>query len=185
MEFYDVIRSRSTVKSFNNDPIDEDKLMRIITAVSMSPSWRDNTSYQLILVDDEDEKNMLANTILNDDNNAKMAMEQAPMAAVIVGDPSESGVVADKEYYLVDSAIAMEHFVLAATNEGYGTYWIGAFDEDKIRNILSIPKDHRVVAMTPLGESSEINTPNYNGNNEHAYLNKWGKEYDDNNKLIH
>lgn len=92
---------------------------------------------------------------MNDTNSASESVRQAPLVAVIVADPSESGIISDKEYYLVDSAIAMEHFVLAATNEGYGTCWIGSFNEDNIKRSLSIPNNYRVVAMTPVGEIAE------------------------------
>jgi nitroreductase len=45
--------------------------------------------------------------------------------------------------------------VLAATAEGLGTCWIGAFDEQKAKAALSVPADVRVVAMTPLGYPAE------------------------------
>ena len=55
----------------------------------------------------------------------------------------------------MDAAIAMEHIVLAATNEGLGTCWIGAFDEKAVKEVLGIPDHIRVVAMTPLGYPAE------------------------------
>lgn len=178
MQFYDVIESRTAVREFQSTPIDKESLARAINSAMMSPSWKNNTSYKFILVDDPREKDMLANCIVNDTNKASDAVKQAPMVAVIVADPAKSGVVADKEYYLVDSAIAMEHFILAATNEGYGTCWIGAFDEDKIRHTLSIPTNQRVVAMTPIGKTTE--KPQHHEKKdvrEHVFLNKWGQAY--------
>jgi len=40
----------------------------------------------------------------------------------------------------VDITIALEHMILAAAAEGLGTCWIGAFLEDEVRKVLSIPK---------------------------------------------
>lgn len=155
MQFYDVIKNRTSIKSFSNTPIQQDKLDRILNAVSFSPSWKNNKSYKFILVQDSSQKEQLAKSIVNDTNSAAESLRQAPLVAVIVADPSQSGIVSDKEYYLVDSAIAMEHFVLAATNEGYGTCWIGSFNEDIIKSSLSIPNNYKVVAMTPVGEIAE------------------------------
>ena len=47
--------------------------------------------------------------------------------------------------------IAMQNVVVAATSFGYGTCWIGAFNEDKVKTLLDIPSDLRVVAVTPIG----------------------------------
>jgi len=86
-----------------------------------------------------------------------------------------SGVIDDKEFYLVDSAIAMEHLVLAATNEGYGTCWIASIDENKVKQILDIPQNYRVVAMTPIGEVGSY--PSHDNNKtqdqNHVFLNSW------------
>jgi nitroreductase len=49
----------------------------------------------------------------------------------------------------------LEHMVLAATALGYGTCWIGAFDEDAIKRLLKIPANMRVVALLPIGVPDE------------------------------
>ena len=51
----------------------------------------------------------------------------------------------------VDIEIALEHLMLAATAEGLGTCWIGAFFEEEVKKLLSIPDDVKVVALTPVG----------------------------------
>jgi nitroreductase len=181
MQFYDVIESRLSVKKFERTPVDKDSIARAINSAMMSPSWKNNTSYKFILVDDPREKEMLAQSIINDTDKSAISVKQAPIVAVVVADPSKSGVVGDKEYYLVDSAIAMEHFILAATNEGYGTCWIGAFDENKIRQTLSIPDDYKIVAMTPIGKTAE--NPQHHSKKDvrdHVFLNKWGEAFTEN-----
>ncbi len=51
----------------------------------------------------------------------------------------------------VDVAIAMEHLALAATAEGLGTCWIGAFHQDLVREVLGIPESVKVIAVMTLG----------------------------------
>jgi nitroreductase len=53
--------------------------------------------------------------------------------------------------YTVDVSIAFTHMILQAYELGLGTCWIGAFEEGEVKKILNIPKEIRVVAMTPLG----------------------------------
>ena len=53
--------------------------------------------------------------------------------------------------YPIDVAIAIDHLTLAAAAEGLGTCWIGSFDPDVVRKILSIPEEIVVVELLPLG----------------------------------
>jgi len=45
--------------------------------------------------------------------------------------------------------------ILEAYELGLGTCWIGAFNENEVREILDIPEHVRVVAMIPLGYPDE------------------------------
>jgi nitroreductase len=175
MHFYDIIRKRDSIKNFTDRPIDNSKVQRIINSFLNSPSWKNNKSPKIILVNNIQQKHYLASCVVNDVNSAANSLNQAPLVAIVVADPVESGIIDDKEFYLVDSAIAMEHLVLAATNEGYGTCWIASIDENKIKQILDIPHNYRVVAMTPIGEvgSYPIHKNSEPQNQNHVFWNSW------------
>ena len=53
--------------------------------------------------------------------------------------------------YAVDLAIAVDHMTLAAAEEGLGTCWIGAFSQEKVRRLLEIPEQYKVLTVLPLG----------------------------------
>jgi nitroreductase len=57
--------------------------------------------------------------------------------------------------FAIDTTIVFDHLTLAATAVGLGTCWIGAFEEDAVREVLGIPADWRVVCLTPLGVPAE------------------------------
>jgi len=61
--------------------------------------------------------------------------------------------------YRQDPMIAVEHIILAATALGYGTCWIGAFNEDEVKRILKIPKNLAVIALLPIGVPDESPPP--------------------------
>jgi len=56
---------------------------------------------------------------------------------------------------LQDTAAATENLLIAATALGYGSCWVGAFDEDRVRAILDLPGRLRPVAMVPIGRPAE------------------------------
>jgi len=178
MEFYDVIKTRQSIKKFKNTPINSEKLSKMINAAMMSPSWKNNTSYKFILVDEKAKLEQISKAINNKDNSAAQSILDAPMTAVVVANPNDSGEVENKEYYLVDSAIAMEHFILSGTNEGYGTCWIAAINEDIIKKALSIPQEYKVVAITPIGEIAESKEHNVKKPvSDFVFLNTWDNAY--------
>ncbi len=58
----------------------------------------------------------------------------------------------------VDVAIALEHLILQAQEEGLGTCWIGSFEEEEVKALLHVPREVRVLALTPLGYPGESPT---------------------------
>jgi nitroreductase len=82
--------------------------------------------------------------------NNQTFMNDAAAIVVAVGDPEVS-----TRWHEKDTMIALEHMVLAATALGYGTCWIGAFDEDAVKRLLKIPAKVKVVALLPIGVPGE------------------------------
>lgn len=61
--------------------------------------------------------------------------------------------------YKQDPMIAIEHMVLAATALGYGSCWIGAYNEEEVKKILKIPENLAVIALLPVGVPDENPLP--------------------------
>jgi nitroreductase len=78
----------------------------------------------------------------------------------VVAQPIDAWVRGDgEEYWKTDTAILLHNVSLAAFAEGLGTCWIAAFDEKKVKEILSLGSDSRVLFLSPLGYSSENKGP--------------------------
>ena len=58
-------------------------------------------------------------------------------------------------YCLQDVAASIENFMLYLTSKGVGSVWVGAFDEQKAAEALSIPPGARPVAIVPVGHPAE------------------------------
>jgi nitroreductase len=52
---------------------------------------------------------------------------------------------------LIDVAIAMDHLVLAAADQGLGTCWIANFNLAATRQVLGLPDEVEPIIFTPLG----------------------------------
>ncbi len=148
MEFYDVIRTRRSIRSYKPDPIPEDVLRRVLEAARIAPSGSNRQPWKFIVVRDEEVKRRLVEACHN-----QSFIAEAPVVIVACGyniHYNRGGYMGDMSM-LVDVAIAFTHLILAARAEGLGTCWIGSFDNEAVKRILNIPDDVNVVALTPLG----------------------------------
>nr|MDO8112358.1 nitroreductase family protein [Candidatus Sigynarchaeota archaeon] len=149
MEFNDVIQKRHSVRKFKPDPVPMDVVKRVVNAARLAPSWANMQGVRYIIVASKEQVEKVANSI-----GPKWA-KTAPMFVAAISDEKWSGKRGDLAYFMLDVGIAFEHLVLAATNEGLGTCWLGAFNEEKLKPVLDIQKKNRIVAMTPLGYPAE------------------------------
>ena len=148
MDFYDVAKTRRSVRSYRSDPIPEEVLNRVLEAVRIAPSGSNRQPWRFIVVEDEDAKQRLVPAC-----NGQSWIADAPVVIVACGQNihyNRGGYMGDMSV-LVDVAIGFTHLILAARAEGLGTCWIGAFSNDEVRKTLGVPEDYYVVAVTPLG----------------------------------
>ncbi len=166
MELMEVIRNRRSVRKYKSDPISEKDIEYVLQAARLAPSWSNKQCWNYILVTNED----LRKKITKRDWAA-----EAPIIIVGCADPTKSGDKDGKPYYMLDMGISMEHLMLAATEKGLGTCWLGGqFDEKIVKETLGIPENIRVVALTPLGYPAEISEPKDRKNlSEMISRNKW------------
>lgn len=175
-EFYDVVEERRSARSYKDNMVEQEKLYRILESSTLTPSWSCKHCWRLIIIDDVELKRNIGGCI-NDANPAKNGIFEAPLVLVLCADPVNTEEIDGKEYYMADCGIVMEHCMLAACNEGLSTCWIGIFDEDKMKTILDIPELVRVVALSPLGYSSDTQEPRKKkGIKDMTYHNKWDNE---------
>ncbi len=150
MEFSNIIIARHSVRSYLNIPIEEGKLQRILDAARLAPSAVNYQPLKILVIYTAGREEKLKRIYGRD------WFVQAPMVICICAIPGEAWRRRDgKNYADVDATIAMDHLILAATNEGLGTCWIGAFNADKAREILQLPDSWEPLAFTPLGYTAE------------------------------
>jgi len=150
MDFYEAVRRRRSVRKFKSDVVPDEVIRRCLEAARLAPSWRNGQPWHFIVVHDRQTIRRLTRANYGG-GVANLWLNDVPVVIVACGEPRMSGKKADQSIYLVDVAAALEHLVLAATAEGLGTCWVGAFSERRVRKVLGIPGHIRVVALMPVG----------------------------------
>lgn len=143
MEVYDTIMDRRSIRTYKKELIPKDKLEKLLESARLAPSAANRQNWKFIVVENEQIKNQLVSAC----NNQSFVGAASHVIAGI-GDPAQ-------KWHQVDLAIALEHIVLEAVELGFGTCWIGAFNEEDVKKILKIPQDRKVVALLTVGVPAE------------------------------
>jgi nitroreductase len=146
MDVYEAIRIRKSVRSFLDQPVSEGTLHRVLEAARMAPSARNGQEWRFIVVRDKETRERIAV-----DAAGEPFIGTAPVLLACCAETDGRIMPCGQVAYPIDVAIAMDHLTLAAAAEGLGTCWIGGFDEPRVKQILGIPAEVRVVELMPLG----------------------------------
>ena len=144
MDIYETIKKRCSVRTYRDEPVEEDRLHRILDAGRLSPSARNRQARKFVVVRDPACRKAIAKAA------EQPWIAQAPVVIAVVGLTDyvmPCGVPADP----VDCAIAIDHMVLAAVAEGLGTCWVGHFDQDACRKLLGVPAGATIIQLLTLG----------------------------------
>ena len=148
MEYYDLIRSRETLRNY--DPkrkVPEEILNRILEAGRLAPSASNRQPWTFVLVSSEKVLRKVTASY------QRTWFQDTPHVLAVIGDKTQSWVRPYDGYNSIetDLAIAMDHMILAAENEGVGACWIIAFDYKKLAAVLDISDNEVVYCMAALG----------------------------------
>ncbi len=147
MDLYEVIKTRRSVRSYSDRPVDDAVLERVLNAARLAPSANNAQPWHFVVVRDAERRRKLAELC-----NGQRFIGEAPVVIAACGKSYRSTHHWIAEHMaIVDVTIAVDHLTLAARAEGLGTCWIGAFTHDPVHALLQVPDTHRVMWVTPLG----------------------------------
>jgi len=172
----DAIQNRRSVVRFEETPIDEEKIKAILEAGRWAPSWLNKQPWSFIVVTDQKIKERLSEVV---PTLFTLGLKEAPACIVIAVDTKE-----EPHHFIEDGAAASQNMALAAYSLGLHSCWIGIYDiegqkgsaEEKVREILEIPKAHRVISLLPIGRARhKIQKKERKNLRQLVYRNKFGK----------
>ena len=151
MNVYEAMKRRS-IRNYSEREVEDKKLEKILEAGRVAPSGKNAQGWKFIVT----QKQKIKDKLVDDCKGQKFIAEGDYIITVCV---NEEEVYQKHGSYMtsfpMDGAIALQQMILAATAEGLGTCWIGAFKEKEVKETLNIPESYRVVGLTPLGYPAE------------------------------
>jgi nitroreductase len=160
MDLFEAIRTRRSVRRFRDHAVEDDKVQTLLDSVRQSPSWANLQCWRFVVVRDKAARERISELSYVESffaplsyktNPARKGLAEAPVILVACADPSQSGTLWGQPYYMTDIGIAAQTLMLSARGLGLGTVFVGVFEEEQIRRLLSIPSTIRIVGLFPLG----------------------------------
>lgn len=152
--FIDLARRRYSCRSYKNQDVPRDLIERIIEAARIAPSAVNNQPWFFIVISEEPLKKMVTSCY------SRNWIESAPVIIVACGNHSQSWRRADgKDHCDIDMAIAIDHLMLAATDNGLATCWVCKFDAMKCSGFLELPSHITPIAIIPIGYPNDTVNP--------------------------
>ncbi|MFO8090522.1 MAG: nitroreductase family protein [Desulfatiglandaceae bacterium] len=155
-DFFELLKTRRSIRKYENREVPQADLQKIFEAVQWSPSWANTQCWEIVAVKDRNVKEKLRAT-LPPKNPAAQAVQDAPVVIALCAGKNKSGYYKGEastsfgDWLMFDLGLATQSLCLAACELGLGTVVVGMFDHKAAREILSVPDDHELMVLIPLG----------------------------------
>jgi nitroreductase len=154
MDVFTAIKTRQSIRAYQPEPVEPDKLQTILRAINQAPSAGNLQAYRVFIVREDKVKRALAKAAWEQN-----FLVQAPVVLVFCADPARSAARYSRRgeqlYGVQDATIAVAYAQLAATALGLATCWVGAFEDAEVARVMQLPHGLRPVAVLPIGYPAE------------------------------
>jgi len=154
MTFHELAKLRYSVRSFQDMPIEEEKLKLILEAGRIAPTACNNQPQKIYVARSEEARKKLAAVC--------RCTFDAPVIMVVCYDRTrdwKNKLMPGYESGETDAAIVCTHMMLQAADLGIGSCWVGFFNAQEVAEALGLPENITVSALLPMGYAAENAQP--------------------------
>lgn len=158
--FLELVKNRQSDRAYLDKAVETEKINRIIEAARLAPSACNAQPWKFIVVTDTEKRMKIADAASSKALSMNHFSKQAPVQIVVVEEDANftskvGGWAQGKHYPHLDLGIAASHICLAASDEGLGSCMLGWCNEKKVREVLNIPKNKRIMLVILIGYSAQ------------------------------
>jgi nitroreductase len=147
MDFAALVQGRESIRGYDPArPLDRAVLERILDKARLAPSAANRQPWRFVVVASREALVRVRACY------PRPWFQEAPCVIAVTGRTGEAWTRGDGWNSIeTDLAIAMDHVVLSAENEGVAACWIAAFDLPVLRSALGLLPDEKVYSIATLG----------------------------------
>ncbi|SHO43981.1 nitroreductase family protein [Desulfopila aestuarii] len=147
MELVEAIKTRRSIRQFQDKQVPEEHVAAIIEAAMLAPSAGNQQPWHFIILSEREKLDQIPSF----HPYSKMVL-QSPVALLICGDPTGTPW---PDFWPQDCSAATQNALLAARDLGLATVWAGIYPVEErmagFRQLLGIPAHVYPFALIPIG----------------------------------
>lgn len=150
MDAIEALRTRRSIRAFENRPVDKVLLETIVDCGRLAATARNEQPWEFVVVTDAERCRCIGEAT---DHGRFIAQAPACIAVICL----------DSKYYLEDGSAATQNILVAARACGLGACWVAGDKKPYVGKILSIlgaPEGYRLVSLIALGYPAQTPSPN-------------------------
>lgn len=169
MDALEAIHTRRSIRKYQDKPVPEELVRKLLGAAMMAPSARNAQPWQYVVIDDRATLDKIP--------------ECCPHAAMVAGAPLGILVCGDRElelspgYWMVDCAAAVQNMLLAAHAVGLGAVWCGVWPREPriegLRKMLGVPEGIIPHSLVVIGYPAEHPQSEDRYREDRVHHNRW------------
>ena len=157
-ELVKIMQQRHSCRKFLDKAVENEKIIACINAASLAPSAWNLQPYHFYVANTPETVATAAECCKDNEWIGEVR------AFVIVTQehanvPATFGEAARKDFRQYDIGLAIENFLLEATELGLGVATIGSFNEEKLKSSFRIPSPKKIALVITMGYSAEEEIP--------------------------
>lgn len=145
MDAIEALKSRRSIRIYEEKPVPRQIIEEIIDTARLAPSANNIQPWEFVVVTEPETRRKIADLT----DYGKFIARSGACVAVFA-----KGV----KHYLEDGSAATQNILVAAHALGLGTCWVAGYKKDyaePIAGLLGIPDGHHLVALISLGYPAE------------------------------
>ena len=159
MDFMELANQRQATRAFTEQMVSHEMLMECVRAAQLAPSACNSQPWKFVVVETPELVKQVADAIIDNPAGINKNVEHAPVLVAVVEEqatliPQARGLYESNHFAQFDLGSATQYFCLRAAELGLGTCILGAFNEEKVKQLLQIPAERRVFVMLAGGHPS-------------------------------
>ncbi len=160
-EFVKIMQQRHSCRKFLDKAVENEKIVACINAASLAPSACNTQPYHFYVANTPETVATAAEYCKGDHVNRWVG--EAKALVIITQEhanmPTTLGEAARKDFRQYDIGLAIENFLLEATELGLGSCVLGCFNEEKLKSSFRIPSPKKIALVIAMGYSAEEEIP--------------------------
>lgn len=158
MEAIECIKTRRSIRSYQDKPVSHEIIEQIIEAASLAPSWKNTQIARYTVIESAEIKDKIAKECTHTYPGNGDIISNAAALVVVSYVKNRSGFERDGSFStskgagweMFDAGVASQTFCLAAHAYGLGTVIMGLFD-DTIAEAIDLPEGQDISCIITLG----------------------------------